>query len=774
MSRKLLRLAFAIFALVLFTGCGPVTPYSPLISQDIHTSTATPFPSATPTIAFFNPPRDYVPSATPTFVPMGKVAPDLEIISPENIGRLELINRWGKGNLLSLKVSPDHTLVAVATSTGVYLYRSQDLAEIGYLNVNASNYGFTEVGFSPDSKLLAAAGTYVTLWDVVSQKQVGMIPISHPLVQPWHVEFTSDGRHIVIEDYSRACGVAGGDFALYTIEGYSVFKTNVCGGGDTGMGSYFRIIDNRWFYFFTDPWTTSTKAFPDEVVKIDLYADQVVDVIRNDELFRFYDISPDGKYAAYHIGTKKVEGNSYSITYQTYIIDAHTGEVKATVDSNNTIESIKKDLGEDTWQLTTYGNTDQSTTQPCSLGPNVKLFEIPNSKDRLVLPGFPTTSLQVIDLSTCTVKSELALPGYTPLLPRYYHDANGDKLAITSAYSISVLDVNTGEFTRVSIKSLHPSDSGLSRIVPGLTGLNADGTKMILSSQEISNGPFFIDYSRFIRYTLQAVDTASGKILWEFDPKGNRLINIYPGADPSTEIIIDNWAMRELNLDTGKETRSIQGARGVYCYPNGQTCIFVGQDQQIHVWDAKEWKDLITFDSGEYATYVQGISPISQKGRIAILYTSGENPWKDMRVAVFDIHSGIKVFEVTAEEESGLELIKDQPYFVHYREDGYIELWSTDQNSPVSTYLGGHTINNRIWGDYSQYYGDTSLSRDARIFITEENGLAFWDAKTGILLAKINNTSSLRYTNPLFSLDGRYLITMGSDGTFWVWGVKSQ
>lgn len=752
---------------IMLVACGPVTPYSTQTLQGNQISTLTPLPSATPTIAFFNYPWNYyTPSATPTYVPVEKVIPSLEVISPENIGRLELINRWGKGNLLSLKVSPNHKLVAVATSTGVYLYHPQSLTQVGYLNVSTNHNGFMQVGFSPDSNLLVVASNYVTLWDVVSQQQVGAIPLSHPLVQPWHVDFTPDGQHVVIEDLSRTCGVTGGDFSLYTIEGYKVFNTNECGGDDAGMGGYFRVVDNRWFYFFTDSWYGS-KAFPDEVVKIDLHTNQIVDVIYNDELRRFYDISPDGKLAAYLVGTITEENNIYVTKYKTEVVDIATGQIKDTL--KDKVQFVKKDSGEITWKVIDYRNTNQPTTQPCNLDANAQLIGIPNSQDKLVMPSQSTTSLQVIDISNCIVKSKLALQSYNHPFSVYYLDTNDDKLVISSGYLNSILDVKTGEFIPASIESLPFLDSGLSTKMPSLTGLNADGTKMILGSQEISNGTF-----RPIGYTLQVVDIATGKTLWEHNPSGNRLIKIYPGTDPSTEIIVDNWGMHEWNLDTGKEINSLQEVGGVYCYPDGQKCIIARRNGQIHVWDVKSWEDLYTFDSGQYLTYVQGISPISKKGRVAILYTDWENPWKDMHVAVFDIHSGKKVTEVATEEQGGLELIKDQPYFVYNRKDGYIELWSIDQNTPVKTFLGSHTINNQIWGNYPQYYGDTFLSSDARIFITAENGLAFWDVKTGVLLAKINNTPSFRYTNPLFSPDGRILITMGSDGTFWVWGVKRK
>jgi hypothetical protein len=300
---------------IMLIGRGPVTPHPMPVSSESQISfTSTPLPSTTPTTAFFNIPSIYVPPATPTFAPVEEISQNLEVILPENIGRLELINRWGKGILLNSKTSPDNKILAVATTTGIYLYQAKDLMQIGHLNVEASNRRFMVIDFSPDSKLLAVAGHGVSLWDVTSQTLAGTIPVEKPLNQPWRIKFTPDGKHIAIEDLTYFCGAAGGVFTLYTIEGYKVFDVSECGPNEAGMDGYYRVVDDRWFYFFNNSRYLDTKTFPDEVIKVDLTTDKIVDVIRNDALQKLYDISPDGKLAAYSIGTKTEKNNSYTIT----------------------------------------------------------------------------------------------------------------------------------------------------------------------------------------------------------------------------------------------------------------------------------------------------------------------------------------------------------------------------------------------------------------------------------------------------------------------------
>ena len=187
------QIVFLLIFCAILCACATQTPNKETTIISIETATPTPPPAMSPTVDFFIIPRSYIPPATPTFIPVGQVVQDLEVISPENIGRLQLINRWGKGKLLDIKVSPDHTVVAAATSTGVYLYRSQDLRQIGYLNARASDRNSMRVDFSPDGTFLAVAGSGVSIWDIASQTEVGILPVNWQSFQPRSLGFTPDG-----------------------------------------------------------------------------------------------------------------------------------------------------------------------------------------------------------------------------------------------------------------------------------------------------------------------------------------------------------------------------------------------------------------------------------------------------------------------------------------------------------------------------------------------------------------------------------------------------
>ncbi len=750
---RMKRTIFFLLSCVLLCGCVSQAP-NQAINTAVPTSTPTLPPRATPTIDFFDLPNSYVPPATPTFIPIKKIVQDLEVISPENIGRLALINRWGKGYFHDIKISPDHTVVAVATSTGVYLYRSQDLTQIGYLNISASEGEHNmKVDFSPDGKLLAVAGYGVTFWDVASQTRVGVLRMDARSFEPRGIKFTPDGRHVAINNRTYTCQTGGANFLLYTIEGYKALDVDECGSSEGGLNGYYRMADGHWFYFFTNP-EYASKLFPDEVIKLDLYTDQIVDVIRNSELRQLYDVSSDGKWAAYLVGIKTKEKNDYVIRYSTEIVDMETGQIKETL--KDSIQFIKKATGEITWQ-TIPRNENGEQERQCNLAVDLML-DIPGSKDKLVLAN----PLQVLDVSTCTVKKHQNFLRTILDLPPYYLDANGGKLIIPSYESISVLDINSGE--------LIYSDVGDPRQRPGYMSLNLDGSRIVYGNQEISPGPFFVDLSRFVGYTLRVIDPVKREATRDIQPNGAKLEKILPYIDKSFILVEDNLGLHLWNLDTGEEERSIPMAAGLYQYPDGQQYLFV-ENNRIHLWDAKNWKDLLSFHGGQLH-YVREISPISKLGRVAIRYTLTANPGQDMYIAVFDIHAGKKIFEVR-DDDGGLELFKDQPFFVHNRMDGYIELWSTDQDTPINTFLGGHIIDTGTWIGSLRNYSDVFLSPDAKIFITSKTGLEFWDVKGGQLLAKIGSRDS-RYFAPLFSPDGRFLIAIGDDGTFRVWGVKRE
>ncbi len=72
--------------------------------------------------------------------------------------------RLGKGRVNDITYSPDGTLLAVASSIGIWLYNTATLQEEGLFTGKGWTWGVT---FSPDGKTLVSTGNYgIELWDI--------------------------------------------------------------------------------------------------------------------------------------------------------------------------------------------------------------------------------------------------------------------------------------------------------------------------------------------------------------------------------------------------------------------------------------------------------------------------------------------------------------------------------------------------------------------------------------------------------------------------------
>jgi WD40 repeat protein len=140
-------------------------------------------PTATLTLAAINtlaPTPTVTPRAKPTQEPNrisypvlnGTALPSsLVKISPENAVRLVTLSRWGIGELNSLALSPDGTLLAAASPVGVYIFVNNELVLEKFLDTSS---WVSTVEFSGDGKMIAAGDRdgVITVWDTSSWQKI--------------------------------------------------------------------------------------------------------------------------------------------------------------------------------------------------------------------------------------------------------------------------------------------------------------------------------------------------------------------------------------------------------------------------------------------------------------------------------------------------------------------------------------------------------------------------------------------------------------------------
>ena len=96
-----------------------------------------------------------------------------EPITAANASQIRQIGRLGRGNISDLVWSPDHRLLAVASSIGLWLYDAEAPNAAPHL-LGPDSAFVVSVAFAPDGRTLAASTLQgIQLWDISSEKPAG-------------------------------------------------------------------------------------------------------------------------------------------------------------------------------------------------------------------------------------------------------------------------------------------------------------------------------------------------------------------------------------------------------------------------------------------------------------------------------------------------------------------------------------------------------------------------------------------------------------------------
>ena len=106
--------------------------------------------------------------------------------------------RLGKGPISRIAYSPDGKLLAAAGSVGVWLYDAETMTEVGLLK-SAPDHLYS-LAFSPDGKTLAAGTAYkaVQLWNVEDKRKIDVLTDFWGRASP--ITFSPDGKHLAVAE----------------------------------------------------------------------------------------------------------------------------------------------------------------------------------------------------------------------------------------------------------------------------------------------------------------------------------------------------------------------------------------------------------------------------------------------------------------------------------------------------------------------------------------------------------------------------------------------
>ncbi len=187
-----------VMSVLALSGCSGSEPDQISPPPGTPAATATLTRTLTPTVTLTLTPTPIILSRLGTPLPESR-----ETISVDNADQLVEMGRWGKGIPAAVAFSPDGALVAVAASSGLYLYDSTTFQSVWSIELETP---LTAVAFTTDSTTLAAGNTLGTifLWNREGEPLQTLPGKGFPVLG---LAFSPDGSRLAASNWDRTIQV---------------------------------------------------------------------------------------------------------------------------------------------------------------------------------------------------------------------------------------------------------------------------------------------------------------------------------------------------------------------------------------------------------------------------------------------------------------------------------------------------------------------------------------------------------------------------------------
>lgn len=681
----------------LLAGCGGVLP-APNIS---HTET---------------------PTLLPTEISTHPIQADDEtgIIGPENVSQLEIVDVWGQGEVYGVALSPDEQTIAVATTTGVYLYdrktsQQKQFIDLPIIIKTSWRYRPSQaISFSPDGNLLAIGRDRITIWNLSKNDFERGIDNRIDDFNVVKVAFSPQGNTVVVVSMGHygPCDAWGGNFALYDLEsGFILYNEDFC---PESTLYHFTFTNNGKVVFVGNSTDRSYWGYRVSVVDSNTGV-----LLKQLNLEGEVDsISPDGS---------KIALNPFQDSKGTQIIDINTQSVVDTIVGTVIFLPDNQNLLVTTDKRFIISASDHKVICRFESSPHLS-FEVYRStftfmRNNLVFWNYSNQSVEIWNTANCQLSEQLFIPivGSDSL----EYSANGNLLATDYWNIINLRDGETGNY-KFTITTM------ISSTLSAYYALSADG-KTIVTVSDIDP------------YTISFWDSTSGK-------------------------------------EVKSIPTNLKNIRYVYLSPDGNTVATIDYDG-IHLWDIRNSILLITIPGRfqETPEYFEKIyfSPTSEIFALIegneIVFRNAQTGKIERSISVVKEYFGM----VFSGDWAYLAIYGDENLDING--DEKIELLDMNGNkirefmeyAPISSRTDLPLLN-AITPGTTPFYRDIEFSPNNNLLAAirydyENYSLRFWDTETGAILRDI--PLPFRIWELEFSPDGKRL-TVSGIGVIYVMGIK--
>lgn len=697
--------------------------------------------------------------------------PDLEVISSQNITRLEQLSTWGEGNNYDLDVSPDKSTIAVHRLDGIHLLDSVTLEEKQFIDRGYAVPGDAAltVKFTPDGSHLALSiDTDVSLFNLTTQKTDQYFLSQIPDFNVADIQITPDNRFAIIktQGWSYACEGGMNNYALYDLSTSSferVYDRFLC-----GYFSYTEsrlTADNKAYFFY---WSGESN-YPMWMDVVDLSGNFPVERVKYgydtyDPLKTFYDVSPNGQWLA----SLEVNSNGGMTSH----IVSRTGDILDTVDGIVTFDSELQD-GKPVWR-NRGGFPDIPEISKCEAFDNTHGY-LQKITSRGDLTSFlidlkeNPKSVELWDTARCERIKSISGDRSEKLM----FSPDGKWLATQNGDNLDVRETGSGrvQFT---------VESGIFREPVDMYAFSRNSEVLFTGTEELEQySGTCVEQPRDTNF-INVWDTRTGEKIKSIKSDKHYLRGIYTGNNLDIVAITDKELLNFYQVSSGQLLSSLPSGKfvfsntGDYVWLIGQE---KGEDPRLSLYDIWTGRKIRELHLPYFS--INGFTMNEDNSRVAIL--TYDLAMKMSYLITLDGYTGTELHRTDLDNDTSYDLTSLGNLFSISGNNGFVDLWDYKDGSPLQHFYGFHTIEKVVFpGTIFQYptnpIDGLKISPARDYLLTFKGSLRFWDTKTGNLLGEVKPNFTLPYGNSsiAFSPDGRLIALAGTDGIIRIWGVPKE